>query len=95
MCKNECMICLDEINLQHITKSFDGFSFRDDFMISLKQDCVFIFCCKKMFHAKCLYTWNKKYKNCPHCRKELDITLYIEYYSEEEEDLDDLSENDE
>lgn len=84
------MICLDDSELQNISKSFEGFSFRDDFMISLEQNCVFVFCCRKIFHAKCLYTWNKKNMNCPHCRKELDITSYVEYYSEDDSDNEDI-----
>jgi len=56
---SECVICLEEIE--------------DGRFVGTKSQLQTLYCCKQIFHKKCLTTWRIKARKtrCPHCRREI------------------------
>ena len=77
---NSCSICLQDLGESNVpqylqNKNTDELSYVDKVMMRLeiKGNQIMETPCKHKFHPECLIEWLVSKKECPNCRKEVEV----------------------
>lgn len=66
---NKCIICLDDITIDHIIPTYSNDSRFQKFIPSCNDEEHIILKCNHIFHYKCFKQWYINSGCCPYCRK--------------------------